>query len=71
MQINYTGDAFSSLMWLVNFIEETNTAGAGIRWLKRYELFLKKKLFKPKQIRLCNNLTFKKLRLRCVYFMIG
>lgn len=68
MQINYTADAFSSLIRLINFIEETNTEGAGVRWLNRYELFLKKKLSNPKQIRLCNNLTFNKLNLRCIYF---
>ncbi len=68
MQINYTADAFSSLIRLVNFIEETNTAGSGVRWLSRYELILKKKLSKPNQIRLCNNLAFTKLNLRCIYF---
>lgn len=33
MQINYTADAFNSLNRLVNFIETTNTAGAGLRRL--------------------------------------
>lgn len=68
MHINYTTDAFETLIQLVNFIETTNTAGAGIRWLNRYELFLNKKLLNPTLIKLCNNTTFNKLNLRCVYF---
>jgi hypothetical protein len=55
MQINYTADAFSSLIQLVNFIESKNTFGAGLRWLKRFEMFLEKKLHTPEQIKLCNN----------------
>ncbi len=47
MQINYTADAFNSLFQLVNYIETTNTAGAGVRWLNRYESFLQNKLLNP------------------------
>ncbi len=39
MQVNYTNDAFKSLASLVNFIESTNTQGAGMRWLSRYQSF--------------------------------
>lgn len=68
MQINYTTDAFKSLMRLVNYIESKNTQGAGLRWLKRYEEFLQKKFHQPKNIRLCNNATFNTLHLSCLYF---
>lgn len=68
MQINYTKEAFSSLINLINFIEAKNTENAGIRWLGRYEGFLEKKLFNPIQIKGCRNFTFNKLNLRCIYF---
>ena len=68
MQINYTADAFGSLIQLVNYIEAVNTKGAGLRWLNRYELFLQKTLIRPQQITLCHNLTFNQLNLRCIYF---
>ncbi|GAB2840614.1 hypothetical protein GCM10027043_50060 [Ferruginibacter profundus] len=68
MQINYTKDAFASLLSLINFIESKNTHNAGLRWLSRYEAFLQKTLFKPTQIKHCHNLTFNKLDLRCTYF---
>ena len=68
MQINYTADAFNSLIQLVNFIESKNTFGAGLRWLTRFEDFLEKKLHNPEHIRLCSNYTFNQLNLRCVYF---
>lgn len=68
MQINYTADAFGSLIQLVNYIESVNTKGAGLRWLNRYELFLQKTLIKPQQIKLCHNLTFNQVGLRCIYF---
>jgi hypothetical protein len=68
MQINYTEDAFSSLVQLVNFIESKNTLGAGLRWLQRFEKFLQKKLHNPQQIKFCNNFTFNTLKLRCIYF---
>lgn len=68
MRISYTAKAFESLIQLVNYIESTNTQGAGVRWLNRYELFLKKKLKKPEVIKICHNHTFSKLELRCIYF---
>ncbi len=40
MKVNYTANAFNSLFQLVNYIEEMNTPGAGVRWLDKYELFL-------------------------------
>jgi hypothetical protein len=68
MQVSYTKEAFSSLINLVNFIESKNTENAGLRWLNRYEDFLQKTLFNPSKIKLCHNLTFNKLNLRCIYF---
>jgi hypothetical protein len=68
MQINYTTEAFASLIQLVNYIESKNTQGAGLRWLKRFEVFLTKKLHTPSQIKFCNNETFYQLHLRCIYF---
>lgn len=68
MQINYTGEAFSSLIQLVNYIESTNTLGAGLRWLNRFEAFLQQKLHNPLLVKFCNNYTFRQLNLRCVYF---
>ncbi len=68
MQINYTEDAFSSLIQLVNYIESTNTLGAGLRWLHRFESFANQKLHTPKNVALCNNKTFSQLNLRCIYF---
>lgn len=68
MPINYTTDAFLALTNLVNFIESKNTAGAGLRWLNRYEIFLKKQLLNPSQIKLCHNLTLHLLQLRCIYY---
>ena len=68
MHVNYTTDAFSSLIQLVNFIESKNTFGSGLRWLKRFEMFLEKKLHTAEQIKLCNNYTFYQLNLRCIYF---
>ena len=55
MQISYTADAFASLIRLVNFIEASNTSGAGLRWLSRYQRFLEKTLLDPLRIKLCNN----------------
>ena len=68
MQIKYTTDAFASLAQLVNFIESKNTAGAGMRWLAKYERFLISSLVDARRKPLCNNATFKKLNLRCIYF---
>ncbi len=68
MQINYTADAFASLIQLVNFIETKNTEGAGLRWLARYEVFLRKALFNPSQVRICHNQTFKRLELYCLNY---
>ena len=61
MQINYTTDAFTALVQRINFIETKNTAGAGLRWLGRYEAFLQKSLLHPLQVKICHNETFKKL----------
>ncbi|MEO6838856.1 MAG: hypothetical protein ABI261_01155 [Ginsengibacter sp.] len=68
MQIKYTTDAFASLVQLINFIETKNTAGAGVRWLEKYEQYLIKSFMNGKRKRICNNATFKKLNLRCIYF---
>ena len=42
MEINYTNDAVEALTSLVNFIEEHNTEGAGLRWLDKFENFYSK-----------------------------
>ena len=68
MQVNYTVDAFSALSSLVNFIEAKNTENAGLRWLNRFEHFLQITLINVQLINLCNNATFNKLNLRCIYF---
>ncbi|SFQ47883.1 hypothetical protein [Parafilimonas terrae] len=68
MQINYTTDAFYALIQLVNYIESKNTQGAGLRWLSRFEKFLERKLKSASQIKLCNNIAFQQLNLRCIYF---
>lgn len=68
MQIRYTVDAFASLTQLINFIESKNTVGAGVRWLDKYERFLINSFVNARRKRLCNNATFKKLNLRCIYF---
>jgi len=44
MHIEYTTEAFTSLVQLVNYIESKNTRGAGLRWLNRFDTFLEKKL---------------------------
>lgn len=68
MQINYTQSAFNSLLELVNFIESNNTAGAGSRWLYRFEAFLMETSKTATLVPLCNNQTFRALALRCVIF---
>ena len=68
MQINYTTEAFTSLYSLINFIEANNTKNAGLRWLDKFEHFLQTTLTHPELIKLCNNLAFKKLYLRCINF---
>jgi len=68
MQIDYSLDAFTSLAELVNFIERTNTLGAGLRWLSKYEKYLEKTFRAPHNFRLCHNQTFSNLHLNCIYF---
>ena len=68
MQVNYATDAFVSLTGLINFIEANNTAGAGMRWLSRYEKFLQKSFVDAKKIKLCHNKTFRKLNLKCINY---
>ena len=68
MLVNYTTEAFASLSGLINFIEANNTTNAGLRWLNRFETFLNTTLLNPDKIRFCNNATFNKLDLRCIYF---
>ena len=68
MEINYTNDVVVSLTSLVNFIEEHNTKGAGLRWLSKFELHLQRTLKNHAVITLCNNATFKQLYLNCFYF---
>lgn len=68
MEVNYTNEAVDSLTALVLFIEDHNTKGAGLRWLNKFELFLQNTLKHFSVIRLCNNVTFKKLKLRCIYY---
>ena len=68
MEVNYTGDSYRTLIQLVNFIESTNTEGAGLRWLQRLESFMQKTFTNAAKIKLCHNKTFYKLNLRCIYF---
>lgn len=68
MEINYTNDAVDSLTALVGFIETHNTKGAGLRWLSKLELYLQNTLKHYQVIKLCNNATFKKLKLKCIYY---
>lgn len=68
MQISYTGAAFAALCDVVNFVESKNTLGAGVRWLNRFEAYLTQSLSNPSIIKLCNNLTFQELNLRCINF---
>ena len=68
MQIKYTITASNSLTQLIAFIEKTNTAGSGIRWLNKYELFLNKTLLLSVNPKICNNLSLKNLSLNCLYF---
>lgn len=68
MQIKYTVTASDSLTQLVNFIEKTNTARSGIRWLNKYELFLNKALLQSLNPKICNNLSLRELGLNCLYF---
>ena len=68
MQIKYTVSASESIIQLINFIETTNTLGSGIRWLNKYELFLKKALKQSINPKICNNHTLKELELNCLYY---
>lgn len=68
MRVNYTNDAAESLTALIQFIEEHNTKGAGLRWLTKFEVYLEKTLKKHSVITLCNNTTFQKLKLKCIYY---
>ncbi len=68
MEISYTRDAYSTLVRLVNYIEEKNTEGAGLRWLSKYETWLPQKLSTTDHIKLCNNTPFKKAFLKCIYY---
>lgn len=68
MQINYSGEAFESLIAVVNYIESTNTFGAGERWLKRFEEFLSASFKSSAIIKLCNNKTFYDLKLHCLHY---
>jgi hypothetical protein len=68
MQINYTGAAFTALCDVINYVESTNTLGAGVRWLNKLEKFLLQSLQNPSVIRFCNNHTFYRLELRCLNF---
>lgn len=68
MQVNYTVDALASLLQLINFIENKNTQGAGLRWLARYETFLQKQFYNSNQGKLCHNQAFRKLNLYCINY---
>lgn len=67
MKVEYTAEAFSSLLRLVNFIEETNTNDAGIRWLNKFESFIEKNLPNSATISFCNNESLRRFQLRCIY----
>ena len=69
MRIKYSEDALEALVRIVNFVEKKNTQGAGLRWLEKFEYFLSVKLEHPQYISRCNNYTFKKLQLQCIYII--
>ena len=66
MEIRYTRDAYRVLIRHVNYIEEKNTEGAGLRWFGRYESWLLQKLKGAAQIKTCNNASLKRVGLRCI-----
>ena len=68
MEIKFTNDALDSLTALVEFIENKNTKGAGLRRVKKFEEHLEKTLKHYKVIRICNNATFKEFDLKCIYY---
>lgn len=68
MQVSYTGDAFATLTGIINYIESTNTLGAGMRWFDKFESFLAKSFTTALLIPLCNNNTFNELGLRCINY---
>jgi len=68
MEIRYTRDAYQVLIRLINYIEEKNTEGAGLRWLGRYETWLLEKLTATPNIKICNNATLKRIGLKCLYY---
>jgi len=68
VQINYTGEAFATLLGIINYVDRINTTGAGLRWLDKFETFLQHELTHPSLIKLCNNRAFNQLNLRCVNF---
>lgn len=68
MQINYSADAFASLLQLINFIETKNTVGAGLRWLNKYEAFLQKSILNSAETKICHNQSFQKLKLHCLNY---
>jgi hypothetical protein len=68
MEIRYTKDTYRVLIQLINYIEEKNTEGAGLRWLGRYESWLLEKLTDAAHIKTCNNATLKRVGLRCLYY---
>lgn len=68
MQVSYTGDAFTTLTSIVNYVESVNTLGAGVRWLDKFELFVSTAFTNPSLINLCNNSTFNQLNLRCINY---
>ena len=68
MQIRYSGEAFETLIDIVNYIEAMNTFGAGTRWLEKFEGFINESFKSPAVVKLCNNQTFYELKLRCLNF---
>ena len=68
MKVEYTAEVFSSLLRLVNFIEETNTDGAGVRWLNKFESFIERNLSNAASISFCNNESLNRLQLLFIYY---
>ncbi len=71
MQVKYTIDAFASLTHLINFIEINNTAGAGIRWVNKYEQFIEKTFLNTQHKRLLTMPLLKNWACAAFILMIG
>jgi len=68
MGVKYSKKALVTLVKLLKFIEKKNTPGAGLRWVEKYNAFIKEKFERAEGIKLCNNESFYRRQLRCIYY---